>query len=126
MQHKDITDAELHQVKGAASATIGQVLEALGDGTAEFVTRLFVVTASLTPTAVSAHSTSEQAFTVSGVLVASDRVVVVEKAAFQSGLSTPHAIVTANNQITLQFGNFTNASITPTAGESYSFLIYRE
>lgn len=36
MQHKDIVDSELHQVKGAASATLGQILIAQGDGTAEF------------------------------------------------------------------------------------------
>ena len=36
MEHKDIPDAELHQIKGAASATSGQVPIATGAGTTQF------------------------------------------------------------------------------------------
>lgn len=38
MEHKDIPDAYLHEVKGAASATAGKVLTATGLGTATFQT----------------------------------------------------------------------------------------
>lgn len=38
IQHKDIPDAQLHEVKGAASATSGQVLVANGSGGATFQT----------------------------------------------------------------------------------------
>lgn len=36
VQHKDIPDAQLHQVKGAATASLGELLVAQGDGTALF------------------------------------------------------------------------------------------
>lgn len=36
VQHKNITNADLHEAKGASSATVGQVLIAKGDGTATF------------------------------------------------------------------------------------------
>lgn len=36
MEHKDIPDAQLHQIKGAASASSGQVPIATGSGTAVF------------------------------------------------------------------------------------------
>lgn len=35
--HKDLPDSELHEAKGASSATNGQILSANGDGTATFV-----------------------------------------------------------------------------------------
>jgi hypothetical protein len=38
IEHKNIPDAQLHEVKGAASATSGQVLMATGSGTATFQT----------------------------------------------------------------------------------------
>jgi hypothetical protein len=38
VQHKDISDADLHEVKGAASALSGQTLQSNGDGTTSFVT----------------------------------------------------------------------------------------
>lgn len=36
MEHKDIVDAQLHQIKGAASASAGQVPIATGSGTSPF------------------------------------------------------------------------------------------
>ena len=36
MEHKDIPDAQLHQIKGAVSASSGQVPIATGSGTAVF------------------------------------------------------------------------------------------
>lgn len=41
MEHKDIPDAQLHEVKGALSATAGQLLTATGAGTATFTTPTF-------------------------------------------------------------------------------------
>lgn len=40
-QHKDIPDAQLHEVKGAATASAGQLLTATGSGIATFQTPLF-------------------------------------------------------------------------------------
>lgn len=36
MEHKDITDPNIHEVKGASTANAGEVLTANGDGTATF------------------------------------------------------------------------------------------
>jgi hypothetical protein len=36
VQHKNITNADLHECKGASAAAVGQVLIAKGDGTATF------------------------------------------------------------------------------------------
>jgi len=41
IQHKDIPDAQLHEAKGAASASAGQLLTATGSGTATFQTPAF-------------------------------------------------------------------------------------
>lgn len=38
IQHSAITDPDIHEVKGASTATLGQVLRANGDGTATFTT----------------------------------------------------------------------------------------
>ena len=40
IEHSQIADANLHETKGAAGATVGQVLEAVGNGTATFQTPL--------------------------------------------------------------------------------------
>jgi len=45
VQHRDIPDAQLHQVKGAASASSGQILVATGTGTATFQDPAFTTTA---------------------------------------------------------------------------------
>jgi hypothetical protein len=45
IQHKNIPDAQLHEVKGAASASSNQILRANGDGTASFWTPTFTNTA---------------------------------------------------------------------------------
>lgn len=44
VQHRDIPDAQLHEVKGAASASAGQLLTATGSGTAIFQTPGFTTT----------------------------------------------------------------------------------
>lgn len=45
VQHRDIPDAQLHQVKGAASASSGQILVATGTGTATFQDPAFTTAA---------------------------------------------------------------------------------
>jgi hypothetical protein len=44
IQHKNIPNAELHECKGASSATVGQLLTATGSGTATFQTPTFTKT----------------------------------------------------------------------------------
>lgn len=45
LQHRDIPDAQLHEAKGAASASSGQLLTATGSGTATFQTPAFTTAA---------------------------------------------------------------------------------
>jgi len=125
MQHKDIPDANLHETKGAATATSGQFLVAQGDGTAQFKTKLVKITTSLTPSSVGAATTSTQSFTVSGVVSATDTILSCTKAADQTGLAIGNVIITANNTCSIQFINTTAGAITPTAGETYTFIVYR-
>ena len=71
MQHKDIPDAQLHEVKGAATASAGQILTATGAGIATFQTPLFTkarvgfwdyndTATSSTPIALTAANTEYQ------------------------------------------------------------------
>ena len=41
VQHKDIPEAQLHEAKGASTASVGQILTATGSGTATFQTPEF-------------------------------------------------------------------------------------
>ena len=84
----------------------------------------FYIGPSITPTAVSAASTSNQTFTVPGLLN-TDIIVAQGYAGNQiSGVFIVEADCLTNNVLTVQFGNFTSGSVTPTAGV-YEFQIVR-
>jgi hypothetical protein len=123
--HKDLTDPNLHESKGVATATAGQVYVADGAGSGVMKLLLKKYTAALTPAAVSANTTAEQTFTVTGVVVATDVVVGVSKPTAQAGLGIVGWRVTADNTVGITFSNNTAGSITPTAGETYSILVNR-
>lgn len=89
-----------------------------------------VVTSALTPAAVVKATCEEQTFTVTGLstgssLQASDQILAVNKPTAQSGLGIVNARVTAANTVGITFINPTAADITPTAGETYTFVVYR-
>lgn len=91
---------------------------------------LSVTQVTLTPSAVGAATVVEQTFTVSGLslgdaLQAADQIVCMSKATHQAGLGIGACRVTAANTLGIQFINPTAASITPTAGETYTFVVYR-
>jgi len=88
------------------------------------INKLQIVSVALTPSAVSANTTAQQTFTVTGVKVG-DVVVAVEKPSHQAGLGIVGARVTAANTVGITFSNNTGAGITPTAGETYDFVIAR-
>lgn len=88
------------------------------------INELQIVSVALTPSAVSANTTAQQTFTVTGVKVG-DVVVAVEKPSHQAGLGIVGARVTAANTVGITFSNNTGAGITPTAGETYDFVIAR-
>lgn len=88
------------------------------------INELQIVSVALTPSAVSANTTAQQTFTVTGVKVG-DVVVAVEKPSHQAGLGIVGARVTAADTVGITFSNNTGAGITPTAGETYDFVIAR-
>lgn len=88
------------------------------------INELQIVSVALTPSAVGANTTAQQTFTVAGVKVG-DVVVAVEKPSHQAGLGIVGARVTAADTVGITFSNNTGAGITPTAGETYDFVIAR-
>lgn len=88
------------------------------------INELQIVSVALTPSAVSANTTAQQTFTVTGVKVG-DVVVAVEKPSHQAGLGIVGWRVTAADTVGITFSNNTGAGITPTAGETYDFVVAR-
>lgn len=91
---------------------------------------LSVITAALTPSAVATITTAEQTFTVTGLSVgdglnAPDQILSISKAAHQAGLAITGARVSAADTLAITFVNPTAGSITPTAGETYTFVVFR-
>lgn len=83
-----------------------------------------VTSVALTPSIVAANTTAEQTFTVPGVL-ASDVCMGVSKPSAQAGLGIVNARVSAANTVAITFSNNTASGITPTAAETYKFLLVR-
>lgn len=88
------------------------------------INELQIVSVALTPSAVGANTTAQQTFTVTGVKVG-DVVVAVEKPSHQAGLGIVGDRVTAADTVGITFSNNTGAGITPTAGETYDFVVAR-
>ena len=88
------------------------------------INELQIVSLALTPSAVGANTTAQQTFTVTGVKVG-EVVVAVEKPSHQAGLGIVGARVTAVDTVGITFSNNTGAGITPTAGETYDFVVAR-
>ena len=79
---------------------------------------------TLSPTAVSANTTSTQTFTVNG-LAATDLICEIDSKSLQTGLFIANADVSATNTLRLQFANITSASITPTSAGTYNACFCR-
>lgn len=93
----------------------------MGKGLRDWYTAVQV---SLTPTAVSGATGAEQTFTVSG-LKTTDIILSVSKPTVQTGLAVTNARVSAADTLALQFSNCTAATLTATAGETYTIAILR-
>lgn len=82
----------------------------------------------LSPAAVPANTTLEQVFSIvpatsgasTNVGIPAGTLVFVSKPTAQAGLDIVGVRAVANNQIGITYANFTNASITPTASETYT------
>lgn len=73
--------------------------------------------------AVSANTTAEQTFTVTGVLTTD--YVYVNKPTAQAGLGIVGCRVSAADTVAVTFSNNTAGSITPTASEQYTVVVVR-
>jgi len=82
----------------------------------------FYIQPSITPAAVAANITAAQTFTVAG-LETTDHVLVSCAAAQTAGLFIADARVSATNTLSVQFGNCTAGSLTPTAGAYYIDIV---
>lgn len=83
----------------------------------------FYIQPSLTPAAVAANITAAQTFTIAG-LETTDHVTAVSCAVAQTaGLFIADARVSAANTLSVQFGNLTAGSLTPTAGSYYIDIV---
>jgi hypothetical protein len=125
VDHSTLTDPNLHEPKGIATATSGQmyVANGTGGGTWTFPIRKYTIT--ITPAAVSANSTSEQTFTCTGLVLATDTIIGVSKPTHQTGLGIVGWRVSADNQIAIAFMNNTGVGITPTAAQTYTVFAHR-
>lgn len=83
----------------------------------------YMLAVTLSPSAVAANTSAEQTFTVTGLAVGDN--VSVNKPTAQTGLAIVGFRVSAANTLAITFGNYTTASITPTASESYSVKVSR-
>ena len=126
VQHSTLPEAELHEPKGVSTAAADSFYVANGAGSGTWKRRLYKYTAALTPAIVAANTTAEQTFTVSGLVVASDTMIGISKPTAQAGLGIVGWRVTADNTVGITFSNNTGAGITPTAGETYRFVIWRD
>ena len=83
----------------------------------------FLLNVTLSPAAVPPNTSAEQTFTVNGLLTTDD--VSVSKPTWQAGLAILNDRVSAANTLAVAFGNFTSATITPTAAEVYVVEVNR-
>ena len=102
--------------------TAGLDITTLQVGGGTLLTLAKVYLQGLTPSSVSANTTSEQPFTVTG-LTAADKVFV-NKPSHQAGLGIVNARVSSNNTIAITFMNNTGSAITPTS-ETYQIFAIR-
>lgn len=86
------------------------------------ITKITVYTPSLTPASVTAATTAEQTFTVTG-LATTDKVVVNGPAP-TAGTGIVGARVSAANTLAITFVNATAGALTPAAG-TYSVTAFR-
>jgi hypothetical protein len=125
VEHSDITDPELHEPKGVATADADAVYQADGAGSGDWKIPIKKYSITLTPSIVNANTTSEQTFTCTGLALATDKIIGVSKPTHQTGLGIVGWRVSADNTIAIAFMNNTGSGITPTAAQVYTVFAHR-
>lgn len=125
VEHASLTDPNLHEPKGVAAAAVDSIYQANGSGSGSWKLPLKKYTITISPALVNANTTSEQTFTCTGLVVATDKIIGVSKPTHQAGLGIVGWRVSADNTIAIVFMNNTGAGITPTAAEAYTVFAHR-
>lgn len=87
------------------------------------VTKIYDLSATITPSSIPAQTTVEQTFTVNGI-VSSDRILELIKPTNTAGIGIVGKRVTANNTVAIDYINVTAAPITPPS-ETYTFILIK-
>lgn len=88
------------------------------------VANVLLLQSALTPAGVLTITSTEQTFTVNGLIVGD--FIQVQKPTAQAGLGIVGSRVTAANTLGITFMNTTAGTITPTAGEVYLIKVTRQ
>lgn len=123
--HSALTDPNLHEPKGVATATADQIYQANGSGSGSWKLPIKKYSITISPSAVSANSTSEQTFTCTGLVAATDTIIGVSKPTHQTGLGIVGWRVSADNTIAISYMNNSGGNITPTASQTYTVFAHR-
>lgn len=89
------------------------------------VWKLGVFNLTLSPASVANATSAEQTFATTGIGLLTTDVVLVQKPTAQAGLGIVGSRVSAADTLAITFGNFTAATITPTASEVYKVTVIR-
>lgn len=84
-----------------------------------------VFNVTLSPASVANATSAEQTFATTGIGLLTTDLVQVQKPTAQAGLGIVGSRVSAADTLAITFGNFTAATITPTASESYTIGVWR-
>lgn len=115
IQHKDITDPDIHEPKGAAVAAVGTVLFALGDGTTEWRTPDYTDLGG----AVSVSSNLAEELNAYATTGQSQGVATVpQKVAFGSPVTTSRLSLNSSGVITCLTAGTYQIDISFTAGRA--------
>jgi hypothetical protein len=89
------------------------------------VWKLGVFNVTLSPASVAPNTSAEQTFSTTGIGLLTTDVVLVQKPTSQAGLVMGGTRVSAADQLAINFGNLTAATITPTASQVYVVTVFR-
>lgn len=107
---------------GSTDATM-QFPTGLTVGSGNGLSRYARYTATESPSSVAAHTCAAQTFSNVTEAQSGDVLIAVNKPTEQAGLSVTPGHVTGTNTLTVNFCNDTSSSITPTASQSYNFVV---
>ena len=80
---------------------------------------------TLSPGVVAPNTSAEQTFAATGIGLLTTDLVIVQKPTSQAGLVLGGSRVSAADQLAINFGNLTAATITPTASQVYTVGVFR-